>query len=196
MSVRNVILGLLYDKPRHAYEVYAAFQDLIGEKQGWDLKPAQVYTTLERLQDSSMVSCGSSTDVTGGQKVIYSITSSGQQALMDWLSAPTQSDYLRSEFYAKLVLMLAVQPEEAYILIAEQRSSLRREMQTIAALRNRTDPQTNLVYSLLLDHSLSHLEVDLHWLDKLEVSRRQVLNQPAAEFTSRKRGRPSKQPEE
>lgn len=69
-------------------------------------------------------------------------------------------------------------------------------MQTIAALRNQIDPQTNLVYTLLLDHSLSHLEVDLHWLDKLEVSRRQVLNQPVAEFISKRRGRPSKQPED
>lgn len=196
MSVRNVILGLLYEKPRHAYEVYAAFQDLIGQKQGWEVKPAQVYTTLERLRDSGMVSCGSSTDITGGEKVIYSITPSGQQALIDWLSIPTQSDYLRSGFYAKLVLVLAIRPEEAYELISLQRSSLRQEMQTIAALRNRIDPQTNLVYSLLLDHSLSHLEVDLHWLDKLEVSRRQVLNQPVAGFTSRRRGRPAKQPEE
>jgi len=195
MSVRKIILGLLYEKPRHAYEVYAAFQDLIGEKQGWDVKPAQVYTTLERLQGSGMVSSEPFTDTTGNKTVIYSITTTGQQALLDWLSTPALSSYLRSEFYAKLVLELAVQPEEAYDLISLQRSSLHQEMQTIAALRNRVDPQANLAYTLLLDHSLSHLEVDLHWLDKLEVSRRQVLNQPVAGFSSRRRGRPSKQPE-
>ncbi len=196
MSVKNAILGLLFDKPRHAYEVYAALQDMIGEKQGWDVKPAQVYTTLERLQASGMVSSRPISDPAGSQKTIYSITPSGQQALMDWLSAPAPTFYPRNEFFTKLALKLLIQPDEAYELITLQRSSLRQEMQSIAALRNRIDPQANLVYTLLLDHSLSHLEIDLHWLDKLEVSRRQVLNQPVAGFTSRRRGRPAKQSEE
>jgi len=195
MSVKFSILGLLYEKPRHAYEVFAAFQDLVGQKQGLDTKPAQVYTTLERLHASGMISSDLVSDNFGRQREVFSITPSGKQALFDWLAVPTTSFYLRSEFYTKLILKLAVQAEGTYELIALQRDSLRQEMQTIAAMRNQVDPQDERVFSLLLDHCLSHLEVDLHWLDKLEVSRRQVLNQPAVKYTSRRRGRPLKHPE-
>ena len=46
MSVRNAILGLLADHPRHGYELRAAFEALAGGEALWSVKPAQVYTTL------------------------------------------------------------------------------------------------------------------------------------------------------
>ena len=49
MSVRNAILGLLAQKPRHGYELRAAFEAVVGGGVNWDVKPAQIYTTLERL---------------------------------------------------------------------------------------------------------------------------------------------------
>lgn len=45
MSVRNAILGLLADHPRHGYELRAAFEALAGGEDVWAVKPAQVYTT-------------------------------------------------------------------------------------------------------------------------------------------------------
>ena len=54
MSVRNAILGLLAQKPRHGYELHAAFSAVVGEAT-WDVKPAQIYTTLERLEESGLV---------------------------------------------------------------------------------------------------------------------------------------------
>ena len=55
MSVRNALLGLLTQRPRHGYELRAAFQAIAGGEQNWDVKPAQMYTTLSRLEESVLV---------------------------------------------------------------------------------------------------------------------------------------------
>src|SRR5258706_243627 len=41
MSVRNAILGLLAQKPRHGYELHAAFSAVVGGG-NWDVKLAQI----------------------------------------------------------------------------------------------------------------------------------------------------------
>jgi DNA-binding PadR family transcriptional regulator len=49
LSVRNAILGLLAQKSRHGYELHSAFSIVMGDA-AWDVKQAQIYTTLERLE--------------------------------------------------------------------------------------------------------------------------------------------------
>ena len=55
MSVRHAVLGLLVQRPRHGYELRAAIQALVGSKENWDVKPAQIYTTLTRLGQGGLV---------------------------------------------------------------------------------------------------------------------------------------------
>lgn len=55
MSVRYAILGLLAQRPRHGYELRAAFEVVVGGDANWEVKPAQIYTTLERLEEAGLV---------------------------------------------------------------------------------------------------------------------------------------------
>ena len=55
MSVRFAILGLLAQKPRHGYELHAAFEVVVGGDANWEVKPAQIYMTLERLEEAGLV---------------------------------------------------------------------------------------------------------------------------------------------
>ena len=55
MSVRNAILGLLAQRPRHGYDLRAAFEAVVGGDEIWEVKPAQIYTTLERLEQAGLV---------------------------------------------------------------------------------------------------------------------------------------------
>jgi DNA-binding PadR family transcriptional regulator len=50
MSVRNAILGFLAQKPRHGYELRAVFEAVVGGDDNWDVKPAQICTTLDCLK--------------------------------------------------------------------------------------------------------------------------------------------------
>ena len=84
MSVRNAILGLLAQKPRHGYELHAAFSAVVGGGGTWDVKPAQIYTTLERLEESGLVQTKS--DLGEGrepERRIYAITREEWHPLLD-----------------------------------------------------------------------------------------------------------------
>ena len=78
MSVRNAILGLLAQRPRHGYELRAAFEALIGGEEIWEVKPAQIYTTLARLEDGGLVTQESVDQDGGPERRIYGITRRGR----------------------------------------------------------------------------------------------------------------------
>ncbi|MBM2849293.1 MAG: PadR family transcriptional regulator, partial [Anaerolineales bacterium] len=86
MSVRNALLGLLAQRPRHGYELHAAFEAVVGGEQNWDVKPAQIYTTLARLEEGGLVKEDSVEQGGGPEKRIYAITSAGRSALADWFA--------------------------------------------------------------------------------------------------------------
>ena len=71
MSVRHAVLGLLAQRPRHGYELRAAFQALVGGEENWDVKPAQIYTTLARLEQGGLVVEDSVEQDAGPEKRIY-----------------------------------------------------------------------------------------------------------------------------
>ena len=74
MAVREGLLALLNEGPRHGYQLKTEFEAATGGV--WPLNVGQVYTTLDRLERDGLVGIAES----GGQKV-YSITSDGVAAL-------------------------------------------------------------------------------------------------------------------
>jgi len=81
MSVRYALLGLIAQQPRHGYELHAAFTALVGGKETWDVKPAQIYTTLARLAESQLVAEESVEKEGGPEKHVYAITPAGEAEL-------------------------------------------------------------------------------------------------------------------
>src|SRR5512134_949713 len=98
MSVRNALLGLLSQKARHGYELRAAFEVLAGGEENWDVKPAQIYSTLTRLEEAGLVT--EEDDGLPGvpDKRVYCITPAGQDELFAWFEAPVSSEHQRDEF--------------------------------------------------------------------------------------------------
>ena len=78
MSVRHAILGLLAQRPRHGYELRLGFEALAGGEQLWEVKPAQIYSTLARLAEGGLVQQEGVEQGGGPEKRIYSITPAGK----------------------------------------------------------------------------------------------------------------------
>ena len=82
MSVRYAMLGLLAQHPRHGYELRSAFEAVVGGDANWEVKPAQIYTTLERLEEAGLVE--RSSDLGEGEEPsrrVYAVTAAGREAL-------------------------------------------------------------------------------------------------------------------
>lgn len=189
-SVRNTLLGLLAQRPRHGYELHAAFEAVVGGEQNWDVKPAQVYSTLGRLQDAGLISVDALEQDGGPEKRIYMVTDAGRAALCEWLAAPVASEHQRDEFYLKLMLALATGEMDPRRVMQIQRGSLYQELHNLTVQRAEADPRSDLAHILLLDHAIMHVEADLRWLEMVEARLEDVRKQPLPEPQVRPRGRP------
>ena len=193
MSVRYAILGLLAQKPRHGYELRAAFEAVVGGDANWEVKPAQIYTTLERLEDAGLVE--RSSDLGEGDEPsrrIYVVTVSGHEALTAWFASGVTPEHQHDEFFVKLMVALASREADLARIIQTQRVHLYQELHAATALRDSYDPQAEIAQILLLDKVIMHLEADLRWLDMAEQRLEEIKGQPLPEPEIRHRGRPKK----
>ncbi len=192
MSVRHAVLGLLAQRPRHGYELRAAFEAVVGGEENWDVKPAQIYTTLSRMEKAGLVAEQSIEQDGGPEKRIYGITPAGYQTLQEWFTEGTEPEHQRDEFFIKLMLGLVSGAADPYQLIQIQRTHLFTELHTITTQRTRLDPTRELARVLLLDKVAMHLEADLRWLDMTEARLDEIKRQPLPEPEAKPRGRPKK----
>ena len=190
MSVRHALLGLLAQRPRHGYELHAAFEAVAGGEQIWDIKPAQVYTTLSRLEKEGLVAEEGVAQDAGPERRVYAITDSGRRELGGWFSSAARSDHQRHEFFLKLMISLATGEGDPTQMIYVQRASLYRELHTVTSRRSKTDPRAQLTLFLLLDLVVMHLEAELRWLEMVEARLDDIRRQPVPEPEGRPRGRP------
>ncbi len=192
MSVRNALLGLLAQQPRHGYELHAAFEAVVGGEQNWDVKPAQIYTTLARLEESGLVEEESIEQAGGPEKRIYAITRRGRVALAEWFDNGVELEHQRDEFYVKLMLSVTTGEASPRKVIQTQRGKLYQDLHDLTAQRNKLSPKTGLAQILLYDKAIMHLEADLRWLDMVEARLDDVKRQPLPEPEAKPRGRPKK----
>jgi DNA-binding PadR family transcriptional regulator len=193
MSVRHAILGLLVPKPRHGYELRAAFEAVVGGDANWDVKPAQIYTTLDRLEEAGLVTRDS--DLGEGDEParrVYALTTEGEAALRAWFNCGVTPEHQRDEFFVKLMVGLVSGIVDPARLVQTQRAHLYRELHNATDLRDSYDPQTEMAQVLLLEKALMHIEADLRWLDMTEMRLEAIKRQPLPEPEVRPRGRPRK----
>src|SRR5262245_37022597 len=151
MSVRHAMLGLLVQRPRHGYELRAAFQALVGGEENWDVKPAQIYTTLTRLEQGGFVAEDSVEQDTGPEKRIYAITVEGHKTLKEWFACGIQPEHHHDEFFLKLMIGLVSGVADPYRLIQTQRAHLFQELHNITEQRSQANPSRELAKIFLLD---------------------------------------------
>jgi len=190
MSVRYALLGLLAQQPRHGYELRAAFEAVIGGKANWDVRPAQVYASLDRLEEAGLIRQRSVGKAGGPEKRVYGLTAAGRRELQAWLETETERAPEHDEFFLKLMIALATGVAQPRDMIHVQRTALYRRLHAVTARRQATDPKTSLAHALLLDQAVMHLEADLHWLDMIEARLDEVQRQPLPRPAPRRRGRP------
>ncbi len=192
MSVRHAVLGFLVQRPRHGYELRAAFEAMVGGEENWDVKPAQIYSTLTRLQKGGLVAEEAVEQDAGPEKRIYAITTDGLKTLEDWFAEGVAHEHQRDEFFIKLMVGMVSGIADPYQLIQIQRTCLYQELHSILVQRGDANPKRELAKILLLDKASMHLEADLRWLEMTESRLDEIKRQPLPEPETRPRGRPRK----
>lgn len=163
MGIKEGLLALLADGPRHGYQLKLDLESATGD--AISLNVGQVYTTLSRLERDGLVRDGG-TDVEG--RAVYEITASGVSALRKWVSSPeTLAAAGRDEISIKVLLALFTEGLDPSEVIETQRSSTMGLLQDFTRLRAQ-DTGTDLAWQLHLDRLMYSAEAELKWLDRVE----------------------------
>ncbi|SEM92534.1 PadR family transcriptional regulator [Lihuaxuella thermophila] len=163
MSVKHAILGLLYEKPRHGYEIKTGFEQMVHQQ--WPLNSGQVYTTLERLvRDRLVEPLGE--DVRDRKQ--YRITEAGKQELRRWLLEPVQKSLLKDEMFFKWLCARKMGFPEIDKMIMNQKKKMMETILQLTQLQAQLDREQHGDMILLIEGGLLHLEADLKWLQCLE----------------------------
>ncbi|MCE5202778.1 MAG: PadR family transcriptional regulator [Actinomycetia bacterium] len=190
MTVRHALLGILSQRPGHGYELHEAFEALAGGRALWDVKPAQVYTTLARLVDAGLVKRTASPGDGGPARHVHEITDAGRAEFVAWLGEGVHAEHHRDEFFLKLVLALTTGAADPVGLIKTQRTTLYRDLHELTARRAELVRSGDLAHELLLDKAIMHTEADLRWLEMAEARLGDMVECPLSASPPKRRGRP------
>lgn len=171
VAVRDVLLQLLEEGPRHGYQLKLDFETRTGGI--WPLNVGQVYTTLDRLQRDGLVA-----EIDGGDDThrSFEITEEGRREVKEWLrSSPVDAAPARDELMMKVLVSVARGGRDALAVIDEQRAAL------LAALQRRRREQRGRAGAaveerLAHDALLTRIEADVTWLERCEEQVRSAVH--------------------
>src|SRR5687768_6908265 len=155
MAVREGLLALLQDGPRHGYQLKSGFEERTGGV--WSLNVGQVYTTLDRLRADGLVEPteleASAGD--GRDRRPWRITPDGKEALEAWFDEPAVDAVpAREDFLVKVLMAFGGSPAEAIAVIDRQRTELYRLLQEARRATRRptaSDPIAGLAAELMAE---------------------------------------------
>ena len=164
MAVKDALLALLADGPKHGYELKSQFDAATGES--WPLNIGQVYTTLQRLERAALVTPDGDADDGGRQP--FRLTAAGREALSDWIDTPVEQKLaLRDEVSMKVLLAVATDIRDASAVVAQQRDTAMAALQSFTALKRESSDQP-LAFRLHLDRLTYAIEAEIRWLETVE----------------------------
>src|SRR5215207_5283006 len=103
LTIEYALLGYVYERPVHGYEIYQQLSAATGLWQVWHLKQSQLYALLTKLEEAQYLAATLQPQDARPPRKIYHLTETGRNAYENWLTTPvTHGRQMRIEFLAKL----------------------------------------------------------------------------------------------
>lgn len=163
MGIKESLLALLADEPRHGYQLKLDLQTATGD--AVVVNVGQVYTTLQRLERDGLVTGGKPD---GEGRLEYSITDEGKTVLREWVMTPEDlAAGGRDAISIKVLVALFTHELDPEQVIEVQRTATMGLLQDLTHLRAK-DNGSDLAWQLHLDRLMYAAEAELKWLDRVE----------------------------
>ncbi|MEU2092996.1 PadR family transcriptional regulator [Nocardia beijingensis] len=132
--VTLAVLGLLAEKPRHAYDMRRVIRER-GHERALGVKNATLYDVLPRLVDAGWIERADTVrDSNRPERVVYRITDSGVVTLLDWLRAWLSSaDLDHNAFTVALAFMFALPKDEVAELVSRRAQQVAAQVAEVEA---------------------------------------------------------------
>lgn len=123
ISLEYILLGFIYQRPIHGYDLYKKINEFEGISLIWKVKQGMVYCMLERLEEAGLITSIFVSEKMHINRKEYSITAKGKESFYTWVTTPVSSDReIRQIFLAKLFFCQKLSIEVSLDLIEQQQA--------------------------------------------------------------------------
>jgi PadR family transcriptional regulator, regulatory protein AphA len=120
-SSEFVLLGFLYEKPTHGYELHKQIADPDGIGLIWHINMSNLYAQLEKLAQKDYITGVLHPGDTHPNRTEYHITPDGKNAFEDWVKTTVMHPRdFRQEFMARYFFSMKFFPSTTQMLCQKQ----------------------------------------------------------------------------
>lgn len=160
MAIGHVLLGILEQGPAHGYDLKRTHDERFPSAK--PLAFGQVYAALAKLASDELVEVAETQRGGGPERTTYAITAAGVETLETWLAATESAGpYPADELVRKTITSLLRGADTTEFLQRQRAKHLAVMRELLVSQAN----VTSAAASIAIDHSLSHLDADLRWLE-------------------------------
>ena len=175
LTIEHALLGFVYERPLHGYEIYRQLSAPAGLWQVWRLKQSQLYALLTKLEEAHYLTATLQPQDARPPRKIYALSEAGCMAFDNWLKTPvTHGRQMRLEFLAKLYFAHRQDPAVVLQLLEQQTCACEHWLGQLQGQFAAT-PDSDLFAYSVQQFRLNQIESFLAWL----AACRQVLLTPA-----------------
>ncbi|MBW1775161.1 MAG: PadR family transcriptional regulator [Deltaproteobacteria bacterium] len=161
-STEYVLLGALFLDSKHGYEIMQFLESALEST--WQVSTSQLYVLLKRLEHDGLLVSHLETQETRPSKRVFSLTSKGKKAFLEWLRSPVEHIRdLRIEFLAKLFFFQSFSLEGGDELIKAQIIYLK---DIKGKLQKKNKRESDAFRKLVSEIKLITIETWQEWLHK------------------------------
>lgn len=168
LGVEHALLGLLRERPMHAYEMYQRLSSVDALRLVWRLKQSHLYALLAKLETEGLLTSSTETQGARPPRRILRLAPAGEDAFARWIASPVRHGRdFRLEFLAKLAFATQASASAASELLDQQRAACEgwiRDLQAQVAASDPERPFERLIYQF----RITQIEAILRWLDTCE----------------------------
>jgi DNA-binding PadR family transcriptional regulator len=163
VSVRNGLLALLEEGPKHGFQLKKELEERTGAL--WQVNVGQVYTTLRRLErDGLVVADGTPSGSHADDQRPYRLTEDGRREVEEWFATPRPREAPdRDELVVKVTLALELD-HDVTAVIDDQRRVTTEALQRHTRAKARSD-EADLARLFAVDATIAQIDAELRWLD-------------------------------
>jgi PadR family transcriptional regulator, regulatory protein AphA len=166
-----VLLGFLYRKPDHGYELHKQME--VEFENIWHASQSQTYSILKRLESQGFISSKQVEQEKLPSKQLLFITDKGKERFEEWLVKPTKASVhaIRVEFISRLYFTQCYYPQNIQPMITAQLQVVTNGLnQQEENVRNLPEEQT--FKRLALELRIKLLSSMISWLNECYATAR------------------------
>ncbi len=167
LTMDFVLLGIIQQKPTHAYDLYRKLTGSEELKALWTFRQSRLYAVLDKIERNGLITTSVDPTSTLPVRKICTLTPEGEAVFEQWLHSPVNHiNEIRSDFLGKMYF-LKDRPKIERTAVIEAQIYSCRKMQENIEKKLRQHPESDDFLHIVYSFRSIFIRSTLDWLEAL-----------------------------